>query len=278
MSLPDQYPFTDLDGEPSSLSINFEAIESQHKTAFIEGSCDWLFHHADFRAWEASSSGNLFLHGPPGSGKSFCSREIVRHLGLRSHGGQQSDRTVVARLYISRADWEMSNIRELLQNLVQQILLKTKFSAEAHACVTGAWERYRDESYDHSFSTTFETPCFVSNKLLRRVEPDGKVFVIVDGLDELEPLPSELFIDRLLQLQIWLPFNLFLAGRTMPAILKHVTRVGSFRLVSTANQAQHEVIMNYIASSLKHSEVLARNSSLLESVRDRIMAQHSRSE
>lgn len=48
-----------------------------------EGTCDWVLGLDKFRAWESGESGNsrlLWIHGPPGFGKTVMSARVIQHL------------------------------------------------------------------------------------------------------------------------------------------------------------------------------------------------------
>jgi hypothetical protein len=75
-----------LGGEdPARIDFRSDLRES-HSTR-QEGTCSWLFEHANFRSWYEKDSGRVaWYYAPPGSGKTILSAAVAEH--LISHGRQ----------------------------------------------------------------------------------------------------------------------------------------------------------------------------------------------
>lgn len=69
---------------PETSESNFHRRE-KHLKSCLAGTCEWLLDHPDFVSWSSgtSSSPVLWLHGPPGSGKSTLCSSISHILSSR---------------------------------------------------------------------------------------------------------------------------------------------------------------------------------------------------
>ncbi|KEZ44895.1 hypothetical protein SAPIO_CDS2234 [Scedosporium apiospermum] len=103
-------------------SLEFEDAFPNTRDA-AQGTCDWILEHEVYRSWKEQSSGLLWLHGGPGTGKSTLMKHIIKH---DLPGGTTSS-TLGAYFFFSHSTANGS-VTNLLRSFLYQILKSTPSS------------------------------------------------------------------------------------------------------------------------------------------------------
>lgn len=169
---------------PSSDSLYKKCIANRHP-----GTCEWLFDDPAFEKWEKAtwqSERNervLWIHGPPGIGKTFLAVSVVERLKLSDT--QKVDRMGTVIYYFFRDEKSMDpqqpgkgRLISLLRSLARQLVDSIR-NTRSHELPKGIWD-ILEESGGGCLSD-IELGVKVVQVLLAILP---RVHIVVDGLDE----------------------------------------------------------------------------------------------
>lgn len=142
----------------------------------ISAQCEWILHRPEYKKWRTgadSASSILWIHGPPGCGKTIIARSIVEFI-------QQEDvelRSIVLAYFCDANSTPSLIMRSILSNLLQHPALKEETRKKVV------------DSLKEPLSGDQVLPVNVSHKLwetFRNALPElSNVTILLDGLDEL---------------------------------------------------------------------------------------------
>lgn len=162
---------------PMTDSTFRHCVEQQHPAT-----CQWLFTESIFEQWELATSKNptkervLWIHGPPGIGKTFLASSIIQRL-------QEKDQEVI--FYYFRDEKSGSPLvpgkgeaLSMLRNLARQLVDIIQYKRQ-HRLPTGFWDIY--EKSGGTFLSEIESAIEVIILLLAVIP---RIHIVIDGLDE----------------------------------------------------------------------------------------------
>ncbi|KAL2869591.1 ankyrin repeat-containing domain protein [Aspergillus lucknowensis] len=194
--------------------LNFVAKQSMIWKQHHHGTCKWFLEREDFRAWREGDNTTVFCPGIPGAGKTFLSSIVYNELeGLRvrEEGGLQG--AAVMMLYCKWDDPLSQSIDNLLSSMIKQCVQRY-----------GAVGKHLLDLFDrHNKEGTRPSQTQLASTLALLFRRFTKVFVILDGLDELREEKDRLSLIQVLhkQWQDTVPVNLMVTSRPLPNIARH---------------------------------------------------------
>jgi ankyrin repeat protein len=194
--------------------LNFVAKQSMIWSQHHKGTCRWFLDRDDFREWREGEGTILFCPGIPGAGKTFLSSIVyneLESLRLREEGGVKG--AAVFMLYCKWDDPSSQLLDNLLPSLIKQCV--QRYGAVGDHLVE-LFEKHSKEGTRPAREQVLSTLTL----LFRRFT---KVFVLLDGLDELKEESERLQLVRTLESN-WrdtVPVNLMVTSRPLPNISRH---------------------------------------------------------
>lgn len=177
---------------------NYEQKQAYYISQALKGSGQLLLESAEFKRWISTSNQVMLYTGMPGSGKTIMTSMVVDTLRQAFHNDQNVG---VAFLYcdFNRQDEQQPDrlYAELLYQLGRQ-------SPALPEVLTRVYQKFVDSGpklWPYVDTLTSVISLF------------SRVFILVDGLDELDPMISDTFIHQLMRSQKTCKFNLFATSR-----------------------------------------------------------------
>ena len=136
--------------------------------------CEWIQQESAYREWknwEESSSPILWIHGPPGCGKSFLAQYIVEDLKTTEY------KSAVLSYFCDSS----STPALVWRSVLVQLLLHPRAEPGLKEQITEMVEQLSSDSLSGPFDTTYR----LWDKVTAIVEDAPPIALIVDGLDEL---------------------------------------------------------------------------------------------
>lgn len=209
---------------------------------------DWLLQHDEFKSWRDLRGRRraLWIHGPPGSGKTVLMKQIVPFLKAESHSEEAKVpvRKIIHFFFDDKHPRSRTN-RSLIASVLLQLLLDPRTSSVV---------RYIDKDVFEGFYTDVDTlwACFAG--IVHRSR-GILFFLVIDALDEMEREHGETrqhFIDQLLHISA----N-DLSGHLRILITDRQRRPYRFQKVISSeelnvdNEATRKNIENFIRTKLR---------------------------
>lgn len=163
------------------------------KRQHLPKTCEWILREPIYKAWkdwEDTSSPILWIHGPPGCGKSYLAQYIVKDLKAAE------DESAVLSHFCDASSTPASVLRSVLA----QLLLHPRAERDLKEQITETVEQLSPDSHSAPLDPTYR----LWDKVIKIVEGAPPITLVIDGLDELPSkylLPAEFdFPSRLMEL------------------------------------------------------------------------------
>ncbi|KAF2494438.1 hypothetical protein BU16DRAFT_462815, partial [Lophium mytilinum] len=134
------------------------------------GSGEWFFSSLAFQSWlnsKAFSEKGLWIRGIPGAGKTNLTANVIHH--LRNEG------RLVLFVFLSHDSQFLGDPIPILHSLIIQAI-----NADHDKLVPIVWDAYTNKRQDFTSDSKF-----VKELFLNIAKDSGSLFVVVDGLDEI---------------------------------------------------------------------------------------------
>ncbi|RDW64524.1 uncharacterized protein DSM5745_09935 [Aspergillus mulundensis] len=193
--------------------LNFITKQSMIWNEHHKGTCKWFLDRDDFREWREGSNTRIFCPGIPGAGKTFLASIVYNELeGLRvrEEGGLKG--AAVVMLYCKWDDPLSQDVDNLLASIIKQFVQRYDVGTNEMMELFTTHDKEGTRPLRAQLQSTLEL-------LFRKFT---KVFIILDGLDELRKEK-----DRLPLLKALAPndsdftVNLMVTSRPLPNIVRH---------------------------------------------------------
>lgn len=232
----------------------YDEIRRDH----VHGSGDWVLDEHALHAWVESTDPLLWISGNPGSGKSFLSYTIIKHLqGLNQDQGGAAVHTSVAYFFFRDNNDRTRSFAQALRDVAFQIAQNDQLYAKHVASHTDDDVSSIRSAWQRLFADFF----------LEDEKVESSAFLLFDGVDEAFDEDRSTFLELLKDIED--------AGA---ASRLHVAMVGRPQIVDEiADHLEAEVptvyvdwtknrsdITHYIESSIAKSRVLNRVSKKLK--------------
>ncbi|KAL4786881.1 ankyrin repeat-containing domain protein [Aspergillus varians] len=195
--------------------LNFITKQSMIWNEHHKGTCKWFLERDDFREWREGENTKIFCPGIPGAGKTFLSSIVYNELDglrVREEGGLKG--AAVVMLYCKWDDPLSQDVDNLMSSIIKQ------FVQRYNVGVNEMMELFST----HSKEGTRPSADQLHSTLHLLIGRFTKVFVILDGLDELRdenrrrPLLEFLSPRKATSKTI---VNLMVTSRPLPNIVRH---------------------------------------------------------
>ncbi len=198
--------------------LNFVAKQSMIWNEHHKGTCKWFLDRDDFREWREGENTRIFCPGIPGAGKTFLSSIVyseLEGLRVREEGGLKG--AAVVMLYCKWDDPLSQDVDNLLSSIIKQFVQRYNVGVNE---MMGLFTK-------HSKEGTRPSRDQLQSTLQLLIGRFTKVFVVLDGLDELRNEK-----ERLPLLKFLAPWstassaskttiNLMVTSRPLPNIVRH---------------------------------------------------------
>ncbi|KAL4733879.1 ankyrin repeat-containing domain protein [Aspergillus similis] len=193
--------------------LNFITKQSMIWNEHHKGTCKWFLERDDFRKWREGSNTRIFCPGIPGAGKTFLSSIVYNELEalrVRDEGGLKG--AAVIMLYCKWDDPLSQDIDNLLASIIKQFVQRYDVGA------TEMMELFTK----HSMEGTRPSRAQLQSTLELLYSRFTKVFIILDGLDELRSEKEQLpLLMSLAPNDSHHTVNLMVTSRPLPNIVRH---------------------------------------------------------
>ncbi|KAF3287442.1 hypothetical protein TWF970_007167 [Orbilia oligospora] len=195
----------------------------------------WLLNSNQFQTWLESSQQTLFCPGFPGQGKTIMTSIIIENLQMRFRG----DKTIgIAYLYFN---FKRTNEKNLLASLLNQL------SQTQPSIPDGVKSLYREFGHQRPpEDKIYEVLQTVLSKLWR-------VFIILDALDECNPVDRSELLTELFRLQTECGVNILATSRFIPNVEERFEGTMVLEI-----QGNPEDIYNYIGGRMSELRLCVR--------------------
>jgi len=191
----------------------------------VAGTCEWIAHDVSYRAWLHGDSDGftrlLWISGGPGKGKTMMSVFLTEEL---EENTSCTDGAGLLFFFCSAQDEKRNTGVAVLRSLVHQIVTMRP------QLVRHALPYFEKEEQTQQTLSSLETLWIIFTKLLADAEL-GRMFCVLDGLDECEESTLRVLVPRLMGLHArgapsptYGEFKLAIISRDMPG-LQGCTRI-----------------------------------------------------
>jgi Cdc6-like AAA superfamily ATPase len=219
-------------------SLNTVSYEAQHHKTFRQrytGTLSWIPAHPRYTDWLGTPSSEcLCCFGIPGSGKSVVASTVVDEL----YQAYQGPRTLICYYYCNYKDTSSLDPSFLVGSLIKQALVHIPLE---------------DSDYLYDTTATEHSPIDRQNLLLRLFRHYSKVFVVLDGIDELNREGQTVVLDLI---NLWTltsqpVMKIFVTSRTEDFGVRD--RLKSHKSFDILGSNVEEDIIAYIEGTLRQT-------------------------
>lgn len=172
---------TSLNKKRAANTVHAPWTDTQRrKRQRLPHTCEWILREPTYNAWKSwddASPPTLWIHGPPGCGKSYLTQYIIENLKATE------DKSAVLSYFCDTS----SSPASVLQSLLAQLLLHPSAGPHLKEKITEIVEQYSSDS----------TPLDISYRLWDRsaaiLGDAPPITLVIDGLDE---LPSKYLLPQ----------------------------------------------------------------------------------
>ena len=175
-----------------------------------EGTCSWLFEHADFEKWLSQNRGLIWIKGKPGSGKSTLLKYALRKVP-EAVGIQDGNPLVLSFFFHSRGR-RLQNTREgLLRSLLHQLLTQVPGALRV---LTEAYEAELAQKgrYGTKWEWHYQQLWSFFTISLPQILEVYRVMIFIDALDEAGEDVATQAVDSFKELLETLPSTAYKLG------------------------------------------------------------------
>ncbi|KAG1886753.1 hypothetical protein F4604DRAFT_1285484 [Suillus subluteus] len=228
------------------------------------GTGRWIFHADEYKTWNTSDHGFLWLNGHPGHGKTILASAVIDEI----QGSGEAELQTLAFFYCNFRDDRTTNAAAVLRSLIVQLLQQskddwiTKIGEKQESNTTGDLDSLRNLRQQQHDAKPHPTDLGFLRKLL--VEASTLVrrpVLVIDALDESKDYTD--LIGYLANLAEDARLRLFVTGRSEPDIQKAFHDLPTVSLKDSAEQMKADICA-HITEQLKTQKKLSRLSDELK--------------
>ena len=182
------------------------------KGNLISGACQWI--DEEFKSFRASNSCCMWIHGPPGTGKTMTAVYLARKIDRMP--AESLKMAFIGHFLCSIDDSKSSTIISMFKSLVKQVLDYESLQDEVKFNIRRDYHR-RIKSHGPNVFKTKESILSLLRQLLSRIP--GRKMIILDALDECESKPLYKVLQNLLMDQSYKDIRWIFTSRDGPNVL-----------------------------------------------------------
>lgn len=224
-----------------------------------EGTGQWLLDSAEFQGWLNNRKQTLFCPGIPGAGKTILTSIVVEKLynHFQHHGN-----VGIAYLYCNFRRKDEQDTLDLLANVLKQL-------TQSLSTIPESLKSLYDNLSSKMARLSLED---ISKAVFSVTALQNRTFVLVDALDECQPIPGNVLklLTHLFNLQVNCGLNIFATSRFIPEIVEKFNFTGC-RLIEI--RASDEDVQKYVQG---HMSQLPRFVQTRQDLREQIVAEITR--
>lgn len=160
------------------------------QTSFVQGTFSWIAEEQSFKDFmdDDSSTPFLWIHGPPGIGKSCLAYSIIKKLWDATANDQKSS---VSYFFFNEEIEPLRSVKAMLSTaIIQTAIANGKYRDEAAAELNRwAWSDDLHQLWDRYFAAMYPK------------DSDRKLFMVLDGLDEADDDERATILEILTQIR-----------------------------------------------------------------------------
>jgi tetratricopeptide (TPR) repeat protein len=215
--------------------IDMEEIRSRESQRRTQPCGEWLLRHEVFQAWLQSQHRAIWISGSPGSGKTVLSTCIIDT--VRDHI-ESDPKQVLAFFFCDKSDEHCQSALSILTSIIGQVL------AQLDDIPNHVYTAYNIAvRYGRSKISTSDQPATILKDLALSFD---KLYVLVDGLDELKDAPTLIETIKGLVNSATMIHVLFLS-RKISALS---SRLSEFPKIDVTSDVVSSDINNYVSREL----------------------------
>lgn len=144
----------------------------------------WILIESGYQKWLAGDTQYLWIHGPPGCGKSVIASVIAQDLRQRSKNDEYSrSRTFVAIAYCFKNDENKRDALALINTLAWHLIDQTTLFPDEKLAIAHHWRKGKPIE-DPTSPSAIQDLRYTLVLLLRDLLACRSTYLIIDGLDE----------------------------------------------------------------------------------------------
>lgn len=169
--------------------IDRETLKTE-KGKRAAGTCEWIRNNDAYKTWLAGDTERLWISGSPGRGKTMLSVFLTEELEVRT---RQMQDTELLFFFCTHQDQKRNSAAALLRSLAYQLITKRP---DLYPLISS---HFGDEKKTQATTSSAEALWIVVRALLLAPEA-GKIFCVLDGLDECDQASQRFVISKLSEL------------------------------------------------------------------------------
>ncbi|KZL86377.1 ankyrin repeat protein, partial [Colletotrichum incanum] len=172
-----------------------------------EGTGQWFLDMDKFKNWTAEKGRTLLCPGMPGAGKTIMASLVVEELFTRFCNDPNVG---IAYIYYNFDDQDRQTTHDCLSSLAKQLVRPQATIPKTLKCI---YERHEKGKTTRCLQETLEV-------LRAAVSLYTRLFLIIDALDECNPISLPVFLREVFQLQQHHSAGVFATSRNIPRIIE----------------------------------------------------------
>ncbi|RPA83205.1 hypothetical protein BJ508DRAFT_74637 [Ascobolus immersus RN42] len=221
------------------------------------GTCMWIFEDEKFKSWlRSQGNSTLWIRAKAGTGKSVVAASILQHLlAVNNAFGEATDPNTasnpVVLYYFFRDQKERANDAAVMLTTLIGQLLNSKIKSEV---LFGLLRPHYKDNIDSANIALDEPELWSLLQQLLEVFPT-RVLIVLDALDECEPIGRKKILDELSKGDEF-PARFLITGRPEMDINQHLQKASSSKDVTFLEMNTQEDIDKFIEAEVESDPLL----------------------
>ncbi|KAK8131809.1 hypothetical protein PG984_008247 [Apiospora sp. TS-2023a] len=234
--------------------VDYAAQQSDFIRRRHPGTGQWFLDSPEYQKWLMSKKGTLFCPGMPGAGKTILSSIVVEHL---QNTWQEDSSVGICYIFCNFNRGEEQDFHGLIASLLGQLV-------QSQSPTPGFVEELYNLHKERRSRPSTDGLC---QALRSATAPYSRIFIVVDGLDELTSSTRSQFISELRKLEAVLGANILVTSRATPDIAAMFSKTTCIEI-----RASEKDISTYVTRSVSQfPDFVSGNPKLLVEIKESII-------